>query len=231
MRFSIFYATFAQLISIYAIYVAYLTLFSYNKTMNIQDLIVEYKRQNNATNDSIAKALGVTKSTVSRWVRGQIKNVSPDTLDKLSELLQIDPDQMTRLTEFSFEKPLLGIVKAGYGLFAEENLQGYIPVSEEDYHNGDYFLRVTGNSMIGAKIHDNDLLFVKQVDDVPSNTIAVVLIGQDEVSVKRVIKTDKYLLLEAANPDVETKVFTKKEVMELPVRIIGKVIYSRTEIQ
>jgi repressor LexA len=85
--------------------------------------------------------------------------------------------------------------------------------------------------MIGAKIHDNDLLFVKQVDDVPSNTIAVVLIGQDEVSVKRVIKTDKYLLLEAANPDVETKVFTKKEVMELPVRIIGKVIYSRTEIQ
>ena len=213
------------------IYVAYICSCLYNIDMNIQELIVEYKRQNNATNESIAKALGVTKSTVSRWARGQIKNVSPDTLDKLSGLLQIDPEEMTRLTRFSFEKPLLGIVKAGYGLLAEENLEGYIPVSEEDYQNGDYFLRVSGNSMINAKIHDGDLLFVKQVDDVPSNTIAVVLIGQDEVSVKRVVKTDKYLLLEAANPDVETKVFTKKEVAQLPVRIIGKVIYSRTEIQ
>lgn len=140
------------------IYVAYICSCLYNIDMNIQELIVEYKRQNNATNESIAKALGVTKSTVSRWARGQIKNVSPDTLDKLSGLLQIDPEEMTRLTRFSFEKPLLGIVKAGYGLLAEENLEGYIPVSEEDYQNGDYFLRVSGNSMINAKIHDGDLL-------------------------------------------------------------------------
>ena len=101
--------------------------------------------------------------------------------------MHLDIDQMKRMSTFSFEKPLLGTVKAGYGLLAEENLEGYIPVSESDYRKGDYFLRVTGNSMIDAKIHDGDLLYVQACNDVPSGTIAIVLIGQDEVSVKRVI--------------------------------------------
>lgn len=198
--------------------------------MNIQDILLEYKRQNNVTNDEIAKQIGVTKSTVSRWCNGQTKRVSAETLERLSKWMHLDFDEMTRISEFAFEKPLLGMVKAGYGLLAEENLEGYISVSEEDYKKGDYFLRVTGNSMINAKIHDNDLLYVQMCNDVPSGTIAVVLIENEEVSVKRVIKKDKYLLLEAANPDVETKVFTKKEVEELPIQIIGKVLYARTEI-
>lgn len=197
--------------------------------MNIQEILQEYKRQTNVTNDYIANELGVTKSTVSRWCRGQIKKISPDTLQKLSQLVGLDFDQLTKIAQFNFEKPLLGVVKAGYGLFAEENIEGYVSVSDEDYKKGDYFLRVSGNSMINAKIHDNDLLFVKAVSDVPSGTIGVILIENEEVSVKKIIKKDKYLLLEAANPDVETKIFTWKEVEELPVKIIGRVIYSRTE--
>ena len=197
--------------------------------MNIQEILQEYKRQTNVTNDYIANEIGVTKSTVSRWCHGQIKKVSPDTLQRLSNLIGIDFDQMTKIAQFSFEKPILGVVKAGYGLFAEENIDGYISVSEDDYQKGDYFLRVTGNSMINAKIHDQDLLYVKSVDDVSSGTIGIVLIEHEEVSVKRIIKKDQYLLLEAANPDVETKIYTWKEVEELPVQIIGKVIYSKTE--
>lgn len=205
-------------------------LIAYNKSMNIKDILTEYKRQNNVTNAYIAKEIGVTKSTVSRWCSGQTKRVSHDTLEKLSQLMHLDMEEMTRISEFAFEKPLLGTVKAGYGLFAEENLEGYLSVSEKEYQQGDYFLRVTGNSMINAKIHDGDLLFVKACSDVANGTIAVVLIGREEVSVKRVVKKKKYLLLEAANPDVETKVFTYEEVNSIPIQIIGKVIYARTDI-
>lgn len=97
--------------------------------MNIQQILNEYKRQTNVTNDYIAQKIGVTKSTVSRWCNGQIKKISPDTLQKLSSLIGIDFDQMTRITQFSFEKPILGTVKAGYGLFAQENIEGYLSVS------------------------------------------------------------------------------------------------------
>ncbi|MGM9948176.1 LexA family protein [Floccifex sp.] len=197
--------------------------------MNIQQILLEYKRQTHVTNDFIAQQIGVTKSTVSRWCNGQIKKISSETLQKLSSLIGIDFEQMTKIAQFSFEKPILGIVKAGYGLFAQENIEGYLPVSEAEYEQGDYFLRVEGNSMIQAKIHDQDLLFVKSVQDVPSNTIAIVLIEKEEVTVKRIIKKDKYLILEAANKDVEPKIYTWKEVEELPVQIIGKVIYARRD--
>ena len=83
--------------------------------------------------------------------------------------------------------------------------------------------------MIQAKIHDQDLLYVKSVNDVISNTIGIVLIENEEVTVKRIIKKEKYLILEAANPDVEPKIFTWEEVKTLPVQIIGKVIYARRD--
>jgi repressor LexA len=197
--------------------------------MNLKEILAEYKRQNNVTNLYIAEQTGVTPSTVSRWCRGQIRRLSPETLEKLSQMLNLNMEDMTRATQFVFEKPVLGTVKAGYGLFAEENLDGYIPVSEADYQKGDYFLHVCGNSMIGAKIHDGDLLYVKACQDVPSGTIAVVLIGGDEVSVKKVVKKAGCWLLEAANPDVETKVFTLEEVESLPVQIIGRAVYARRD--
>ncbi len=198
--------------------------------MNIQELLNQYKRQTNVTNDYIAEQCGVSKSTVSRWCSGKIRRIAPETLEKLAETLGIDFDTMTKVGGYALEKPLLGTVKAGYGLLAEENLEGYVQVSEADYQKGDYFLRVTGNSMQDAHIHDGDLLFVKQCTDVPSGTIAVMLIGGDEVTVKKLIKKNGYWILQAANPDVEPRVYTLEEVATTPVQIIGRALYARTDL-
>jgi hypothetical protein len=58
-------------------------------------------------------------------------------------------------------------------------------------------------------------------------SIAIILIGDNEATVKRVIKKEHLLILEAANPNVENMYFTEKDVEELPVRIIGKVLYNK----
>lgn len=198
--------------------------------MNIKDILREYKRQHNVNNDRIAKELGVSASTVSRWASGQIRKVQPETLEKLANLVGIDPEEMERVTRFTYEKPLLGTVKAGYGLLAEENLSGYVPVSEKDYHRGDYFLRVEGNSMKDARIHSQDLLYVRSCGDVPSGAIAVILIGGEEVTVKKLFKKKNCWILQAANSRVEPRVFTLEEVAELPVQVIGKAVYAITEL-
>ena len=109
-------------------------------------------------------------------------------------------------------------------------MAGYEEVSKSDYYRGDYFLRVCGDSMTGAHIHDQDLIYVKQCDDVKSGTIAVILIGNTEVTVKRIIKKEPFLILEAANSTVPARYFTQEEVRDLPVKIIGKVLYSRSDI-
>lgn len=198
--------------------------------IDIPEVLNRFKRQNNLTNDYIADYCGVTRSTVSRWCSGKIRKIAPETMERLSSMLQIDIDDMNSISALSFERPILGDVKAGYGLLADENIQGYVQVSESDYEKGDYFLRVTGDSMEGANIHEGDLLYVRQSQDVPSGSIAVLLIGGEEVTVKKLIKKDKYWILQAANPNVEPRIYSFQEIQELPVQIIGKAVYSRTEL-
>jgi repressor LexA len=196
--------------------------------MTIQEILKEFKTKSGYTNEYIAEQIGITRFTLARLISGETKKVSEDVVKKLSTLIGMDVEQMMKSSLFKFEKPILGIAKAGYGLFAEENHLGYEEVSERDNNQGDYFLKVTGNSMDGAKIHDGDLVFVKQCDDVNSGEIGVILISGTEVTIKRVIKKPNMLILEAANPGVENRYFTIDEVEELPVKIIGKVLYSKT---
>lgn len=196
--------------------------------MTLKELLNEYKQKMNVTNDYIAERVGVNKSTVSRWLKEDIKVMKPEVIENLSYMLGVDVEALLKEKE-KYQKPILGLARAGYGLFADENLEGYEDVSKSDFYRGDYFLRVTGDSMTGAHIHDHDLIYVKQCHDVPSGTIAVALIGGDEVTVKRIIKKEGLLILEAANPAVPARYYTQEEVASLPVQIIGRVLYSRSD--
>ena len=195
--------------------------------LNLKTIISEYKKRAGVSNDYIADKLGVIKSAVSRWISGDVKKVKPDTMEKISTLVGFDIEPLLKGNIAELKKPILGNVKAGYNLLADENLEGYEMVTSEEYEQGDYFLRVTGDSMEGAKIHDGDLLYVKQCIDIPSGSIGIALVG-DEVTVKKIIKKDNLLILAAANPKYDDRYFTAKEVQELPVKIIGKVVFSKT---
>ncbi len=196
--------------------------------MTIQEIIIQFKARTGMNNEGIAEQLGVAKSTVARWVNGDVKNLRPATLKRLSELLGMDVTEARLENAMKYRKPLLGVVRAGYNLLADENIEEYLDVSESDERRGDFFLRVTGHSMDLARIHDNDLVYVQRCDDVASGTIAVVMIG-DEVTIKRVVKRRGLLILEAASTEVENRYFTSEEVRTIPVRIIGRVLYSRSD--
>ncbi|WP_254051821.1 LexA family protein [Erysipelothrix rhusiopathiae] len=102
-------------------------------------------------------------------------------------------------------------------------------VSKREYDQGDYFLKVVGDSMTGSRIYDGDLIFIKKTQDIVSGDIAVVLIQGDEVTVKRVILKDDLMILEATNPDYPTRYYNAEEVMMLPVEVIGKVLNVRVD--
>ncbi|MBQ0064496.1 MAG: helix-turn-helix domain-containing protein [Firmicutes bacterium] len=198
--------------------------------MTLREILKQYKEKTQVTNDYIAAQVGVNKSTVSRWLKEDMKVMKPEVIERLSFLLGMDVEALLKDTDL-YRKPILGVAKAGYGLFAQENLEGYEDVSKQDFYRGDYFLRVSGDSMTGAHIHDQDLIYVKQTNIVPSGTIAVILIGNEEVTIKRLIKKEDLWILEAANPEVGNRYFSAKEVENLPVRVIGKVLYSRSDFE
>ena len=197
--------------------------------MNFKEYLKKYKEKMGVSNEYIASQLGVNRSTVTRWLKGDTKVTNPEVIEKLSFILGIDVESLIN-SEERYEKPVLGEVKAGYDLLIDENFEGYEQVTQDDYYRGDFFLRVVGDSMSGAHIHDGDLLYVKKCNDVPSGTIAVVLINRCEVTVKKVVKKEGLLILEPANPSVDIHYYSQEEVESLPVEIIGKALYSRSDL-
>ncbi len=196
--------------------------------MELKDIIKDYKYRHQLTNDEIAAQLGVTKSTVDRWISGDVKRIQEETLSRLNALLGYNIDPIIKGKSVHLKRPILGYAKAGYDMYAQENYMGDEEVTEEDFYKGDYFLQIQGDSMIGSGIMDGDLALIKQCSTVSSGEIAVVMIGDDEVTVKKVIKKPDMLVLEATNPLTENRYFSQQEIQQLPIRIIGKVIYTKT---
>jgi repressor LexA len=83
--------------------------------------------------------------------------------------------------------PLVGQIAAGGPLLAEQNIEDEIAVPET--LQGDFLLRVRGDSMIEAGILDGDIVVVKRAQDARNGQIVVALAGDDESSEEATVKT------------------------------------------
>ena len=195
--------------------------------MKLSELIREYKEKTGFSDSEIARRCGVSRSTVMRWSNGDIQRVSSEAMSKLSELFGYNIEPELKGMNISMKLPVLGYVKAGYDLLCEENWLGEEEVSLADRKKGDYYLRVSGDSMVGCGIMDGSLVLVQKTSSLNNGDIAVILIGE-EVTVKKVLFKNGLLILEAANPNTPGRIFTQQEVIDLPVQIIGKVLSCKT---
>ena len=97
--------------------------------------------------------------------------------------------------------PLLGTVAAGKPLLSEENLDGYVNLTEPFVRPGkSYFaLRVRGESMINAGILDGDLAVIEQSSTALDGQIIVAVID-DAITLKRYYKESERVRLQPENP-------------------------------
>ena len=95
--------------------------------------------------------------------------------------------------------PLVGQVAAGEPVLAEENIEEYLEVPPAiGGAEGDYVLRVKGDSMKDAGILEGDYVVVQQSDDATNGSIVVALI-EDEATVKRFYREKDRVRLQPAN--------------------------------
>lgn len=100
--------------------------------------------------------------------------------------------------------PVLGTVAAGKPLLSEENLDGYVNLTEPFVRPGkSYFaLRVRGLSMVNAGILDGDLAIVEQANTAVDGQIIVAVI-EDAITLKRYYKEATRVRLQPENPDFQ----------------------------
>ena len=116
--------------------------------------------------------------------------------------------------------PLVGNVSAGKGILAVENVEGEFPLPQDIFMGKDLFmLRIDGDSMIDAGIHDGDFVIVHSQNTADLNEIVVAL-WQDKATVKRLHSISPNLVLRPENSEMEDIIITPDE----NPTIIGKVI-------
>jgi repressor LexA len=113
--------------------------------------------------------------------------------------------------------PLVGHVAAGQPVLAEENIEDYIDVPElAGGEEGDYLLRVRGDSMKDAGILEGDVVVVRPQDTATDGEIVVALVGE-EATVKRFFKESDHVRLQPENTTMEP-------IRTRDVSIVGRVV-------
>lgn len=119
--------------------------------------------------------------------------------------------------------PLLGTVKAGYNYLASENIVSYVSIDKNVSDPENYFaLKVVGDSMQPV-LYEDDVIIVHRQNDVESGQIAIVLVDNEEGTVKKVIKHNNYIELIAFNSYYPPRRLEKNSNF----KIIGKVTEAR----
>ena len=113
--------------------------------------------------------------------------------------------------------PLVGHVAAGQPLLAEENIEEYVAIPEiAGGEDGEYLLRVRGDSMIKAGILPDDVVVVRQQDTADDGQIVVALVGE-EATVKRYFKEADHVRLQPENDALEP-------IRSREVQVLGRVV-------
>ena len=190
--------------------------------------------------NAVAAKLGLSTGTVTWWKKG--RQPREPLLYKIAEYFDVpvdyllgQPSRHQKPVSGGVRIPVFGDVAAGIPILAIENYDSDDPddweeISQKMASGGDYFaLRIHGDSM-EPKISNGDIVIVRIQDTVENNEIAIVRVNGEEATCKRVQKTPEGLALLPTNPSYEPMFFTPRQVRELPVEIIGRVVEVRAKL-
>lgn len=208
---------------------------------NLSSTLKRRRKELGLTLAQVADMMGVSEATVQRWESGNIKSVRYDKIDKLAQVLKVEPSEIMgwntskqeddKLDKFGADIidlshmkriPILGRIRAGMPIYAAENIEGY---TLTDLNGGaEYFgLRVTGDSMNAARIHEGDIVIVRRQDIVENGQIAVVLIDGQDATLKRFNRDGNIVTLMPQSTNPKNKALTYN-LKNSSVKILGLVV-------
>lgn len=198
--------------------------------MTIGDRIKKKRLELGLSAEQLGERIGKDRATIYRYENRDIKNMPLSILPPLAKALNVSEAWlMGRDSEIpngflpvpsTVKKPRLGAISCGDPIMSEQNFEGYDEVPEHIVC--DFTLKCEGDSMIGARINDGDLVYIRQQPTVENGQIAAILIDGSDKLLKRVYLNDDSIILQAENPVYPPRVFSKEEMNR--VMIIGKAV-------
>lgn len=196
------------------------------------------------TQVELGKKLETESMTISRWERSEIVRPHPKTVEQLCEYFGVSSgDLLSENGYYSKTRgvstiaprpatgslPIVGAAHAGDPCPAYELDGGTLDCPEEYCREGNFFIRINGDSM-DRQLVDGTYALIDVHAQVNSGDIALVKVNGDDATVKRVKFMDGIAVLEpdSSNPDHRRRMIDSSDPESPEVRILGKVVYAVT---
>lgn len=207
--------------------------------VTVGDRIRQVRQEQDVTQQELADYIGVSKQAVYKYENNIVTNIPTDKVDAIAKRLKVSPAYLMGWEEQPTPKPtspapippgfipmpkmkkvpLIGAIACGDPITALQNREGDVDVPENV--RCDFALKCHGDSMVGAGIHDGDVVYIHIQPEVENGEIAAVRIG-DEATLKRVYYSGDTLTLMPANAAYAPLVYTGETLNE--VKIEGRAV-------
>ncbi len=184
----------------------------------------QLRKEAGLSQQRLSDQLGISKSSINMYERGE-REPSFKTLLAIAEYFGVGAEALLGKAPTPKKLPLLGEIACGQPIFTDGE-QGAVEGAPK---GADFCLKAKGDSMIGARIMDGDLVFIRKQPTVENGEIAAVIID-DTATLKRVYyyPGEEKLALNAENPQYPPLIYIGEELDH--IKILGKAIAFQSEL-
>lgn len=179
--------------------------------------IAERKDDLQLSYQDLAELTNLSKSTLQRYVTGDIGNIGLDKIELIARALHVSPAYLMGWEEppekiVPIRIPVYGTVPAGVPIEALEDILDYEELDPREYNpNKQYMgLQVKGDSMF-PRYQDGDIVIIEVQPDCESGQDCIVYVNGYDATLKTVLKRSDAIELRPFNPSYPSKVYTKDD--------------------
>ncbi len=206
------------------------------------------REKNGISKTDMAKIVNVHQSTITRWEKGDMGATIDNAIDASNALsiplpillgkdMRFDNADYLEINTDTELIPVLGIIKAGIPIEAQENILEYVDIPKK-WLKGDkkfFGLKISGDSMF-PKYIENDIVIFEQTNDyiTANKKDCAVLVNGDDATFKNVSISENGITLVPLNPNnsdgYQATFYSKEDIEKIPVKIIGIAREKRTRL-
>lgn len=211
---------------------------------NFASNLKHLRLQSGMTQEELAKKLDKDYSTIGKWELGQRSPIMTDVI-RIAELFNISLEKLIgqsiiydnaepiELDSNTIKIPVLGNIKAGIPIEAQQDIKEYIEIPKNWTRGGKSFygLYISGDSMF-PKYENKDIVIFEQTDDyqIANGKDCAVMVNGDDATFKKVFLDNEGITLQPYNTMYPAMRFNREQIENKPVRIIGIAREKRTRL-
>ena len=209
--------------------------------INLGKNIKHLRKKQNIDQQELADYLNVPRSTLACW-ENNIRTPKLEQIVRIAQFFNVNLDiiynDFNNVTSVDIDDdiikiPVYGTIKAGIPIESQEDIIDYVEIPKS-WIRGEkkfYGLKISGDSMF-PKYNEDDIVIFEQNDDTSlcNGKDCAIMINGTESTFKKLLVNEQGIVLQPYNTAYDIMIFSKEDVENLPIKVVGIAKERRTKI-